>query len=323
MKYIRSSLLLSALFCGSSIVAADFNLKEYALPQNSIRAKLDSIFLNNRHTRAIRQDDSWVDFKSWHWLVGKLTADDGTEFVIKTAKYREGRAIPNPDIPFLSQTHTAQQNISRISNTAEVNRIIQEKQLTKIRTANCWAYPLSGNDEDLNSPTITDREVIVVEEFIEPVSKQNTFCRLVNTYVQIEALFLDQEAFEQLVTLAQKGNVSDLYPKNILVDSDGNIVLIDLEDIVSRKREKSENSQSLLKRIKNFKFKQHEKGYALLCVGATGLSNKKHFAVKRRGAQIIARGLFCCGIKKNIFELAGLTAFGGTALLACHLWKKN
>ena len=300
------------------------NLQNYALPQNSIRAKLDSIFQGKRRIRALKQDPSWVDFGSWHWLVGKLTTDDGTEFVIKTSRYKMGTSIPNPDILFPSQTHTAQQNISRIRKTAEVEKIIKSKKLTNIRVPKCWVYPISGNDEDLSKESITDRDVIIVEEMINIASDKQEFCLLVNANVQAEALRLSKETFDQLVTLVKKGKVVDLHPKNILVDKEGKVVLIDLEDIISQKREKADKNNYLLRLIRRFKLKHHEKGSAILCVAITGLCNKQDTSIKLQGVKLMAKGLISLGIKKNALEIGAITTIASSALagpaLIALLW---
>lgn len=252
--------------------APEVILSSYVLPENSIRAKLDSIFKTNNaiNSLAHTRDQTWVDLKSWHWSVGTLTTDDQQSFVVKAPKFAAGTLISKGDIVFI---HTPYQNISRINRAYDVQKIIEDKNLNRLRMPQSWVYAVSGNDGDLGRKDITDNDVIIVEELVSQKNNRHVWCPYTNGYVQEDVLKIDKETYQQLVTLAQEGRCLDLNPQNMLVDDKGNLVLIDLEDLFSHRRELVEKSNPLVKPLKKFKLCHTENGAILNDVARTGMAN--------------------------------------------------
>lgn len=245
------------------------NLQDHALPNNSVRAKLDGIFQQTHDPKAVTQDGSWKEFKSFHWVVGKLATHSKREFVVKVPRYPAG---PIPGTPMI---HTPQQNLSRISQTVKAQDFIQRKNLTGMRTEGIWAYPVSGNNADLNNPNITDHDVVIVEEMIRKKSNDEVEMNpMLPAMVQKETLELTQDQINQLYIFAREGKFPDLSPQNFFVDENGKIVPMDLEDLLGHAKAQVNKSNVLVRPLKRYKLNRLEEFSIDFAVGLTGASNK-------------------------------------------------
>lgn len=320
-----ASLVIVGLFIQTNFLQAiALSLQDYALPDNAIREKLASLFNpQSSITAACVRDKTWVDFGSWHWLIGQLATDDDTKFVIKGAKYPAHASITTPQYPGIMQIHDAQQNLSRISRSLQAQKIITDKQLTTMRIPPTWAYPLSGNNRDLYNSNITDQQVMIVEGLVRKKSDDKVWCSYVSDKVQPEVLHINQDTFRQLVTFAQQGKFLDLTPKNLLVDTDGKLVVIDLEDTLAYQRKELDTTHFLLRPLKRFKLKCKEEGAAMYGVGITGLSNTDNIHIRRHGQQLINKARCTLLIKRNIVEIVAiaLAFFGVAFLLMRHMYS--
>lgn len=304
---------------------ATLPLQNYALPDNAIREKLTALFHAQSSVSVCTHDKTWVDFGSWHWLIGQLATNDNTPFVIKAAKYPAYETIKTPQYPGLMQIHGAQQNLSRISRSQHAQKIIADKQLTAMRIPPLWAYPLSGNNSDLNARTITDQQVMIIEEMVKKKSDDKVWCSYVSDKVQSDVLHINKDMFQQLVTFAQNGKFLDLTPKNLLVDAEGKLVVIDLEDTFAYQRRELNTTHFLLRPLKRFKLRCKEEGAAMYGVGITGLSHADDASIRRHGQQLINRARCTLLIKRNIVEIIAIAiAFVGVAFLIMrHMYSAH
>lgn len=215
--------LLVPIFASFSLLAMDgqeqpFRLRDHALPHNSVRAKLDQIFQSSKNVANLKQDSTWVDFNSWHWLVGKLaTASGSTQFIAKAATLEPNVPCrhPNPTQPIIV-IHGSTQNISRISNALRVRGLLASNNIAGFKVPKIWVYPLSGNDDDLDNPDITDKDVIIVEEKMNLVKSKQVrvpFGPVLSAPVPEHSTRLTQAQWRDLVFLAEN-NVLDLIPTN-------------------------------------------------------------------------------------------------------------
>lgn len=276
IKKLTGLMMCAALVLahGGSVfsMGGEFNVRDHALPRNSIRTKLDSIFrYGNRDLGALANDWSWQDLQSWHWLIGFLTTAGGnTQFVAKAAKHPAGVFIRKPGMGGV--THAATQNISRVRVAAKVRRLIQENGLTRIRVPGSWVYPVSGNDADLSRSDLTDHDVVIVEEKVESSGRSNQCLR--------------PSDYAELVTLAQNG-IYDLHPGNFVIDEEGKMALIDLEDLMLSQREAAENSNRVMRPLRQWLIRSEEKGGPKLAVGMTGISQFDPDLIQQGGGLMV------------------------------------
>ena len=315
-QFLTRCILFSlVLLQWNPLLMATISLGQYRLPDNAIRTKLDSMFQGERSSvNVLKSDPTWVDYKSWHWMVGELRTDDQNPFIIKAAKYRPYDEISHSRCMV---THGPYQNISRILLSTQAQKIINEHNLNRLRVPKNWVYPISGKNNDISR--CLDHEVIIVEECICKKNSDTMWCNQINGPVQTDILQMDQKTYEQLVTLIQKGNFLDITPKNIVVDEEGKLVLIDLEDVLSVERQRVEESHWLLRPIKRYKLQQREKGAALSSVARTGLSNIDP-AITYRGQQLMRSATCHSVIKKNIFEIIAI-AIVAVAITVFWVWS--
>ena len=190
-----------------------------------------------------------------------------------------------------------------------------------MRTPKTWIYPLSGNDADLSNPDLTDHEVVIVEEMVSKKDSEeinmsvNPQFRLM---VQEDALNIDQETFEELVTVATEAKVLDLSPNNYIIDNDGKAVLIDLEDPLAHKREEVEKLAFYKRPLKRFKFRCFEDAAAYFGVAKAGLWNGKSFALSKQGKQLQAKGRMILKFKSKSFEIGAVS--GAIALVVRRVY---
>ncbi len=311
MKFnMRNLFFFSMILTGVVSHVDAMNWRDHALPAGSMREKLNAIFSRSRDLDGLRGDRSWHNFGSMHWLVGKLTTAGGnTNFVVKAADHPAGETIVLVEVPRIEQIHTTQQNLSRIKRAAEVDRIIRDKGLTRIRTPKTWIYPLSGNDDDLANPHLTDHEVVIVEEMVSKKDdKMENMSQNPSIVVmaQEDALRLDDETYSELVTVAIEGRVLDLSPNNFLIDDQGKIVLIDLEDILAHEREGVEKSPFYVRGIKRFKFRCKEEASAKEGVGITGVLNRRSPELNQQGQLLRVKSILTLSYKRNAFEIGAV-----------------
>ncbi len=317
-------LLQGSTHCAENRTPDQFNLRDYALPAGPLRTKLDTLF-NGDKTRSpqrLRSDSSFVDLNSWHWLIGKLSDGNGTDYIVKAAIHPANIPILYPGNPFKNISHSDTQNLSRIKKAHSVNKLIEKEHLDCIRVPNSWVYPLSGNNADLNYNT-KDRDVLIIEEKI--TGRNPDVLHLFNDFsYRGEADKIGYNTFDQLKKIVEKEKVLDLNPDNIFIDQNGIANLIDLEDLLENERNKIAQSNFILRPLKQYKFNAFEEGSAKKALGQTGRVNDKFF-IRREGRDLSDEGWYDIYVKKHTFEgtIALSTLATLTGLGIRHLWYQS
>ena len=319
--YIYIFGFLAALTIGASSFAV--NLRDYALPNNALRQDLGRIFAGSASIGNLTRNPNYQDLQSWHWHVGSFTASDSKEWVIKAPKHAAGVIIQNPAMPAMAVIHGARQNLSRMEVADEADRIIQAYGLNKLRTVRRWVYPLSGDDNDLDRDDLTDMDVLIVEEKVQPADTAQVNLNGLATMPTGPAniLFSDPTDYEQLGTLAKKGRIHDLHWGNVMQDTDGNWVLIDLEDLSSAQKEEIEQAHLLSRPIKRWKMRCQDEAAASIGAAQTGIAgmlamqnqrevtgvNYAHIQENHQKAARLYQNMYwCLLIKRQAFEIAGI-----------------
>lgn len=286
--------ILCALLSLSPIYAMD--VSQYALPSGDIRTMLGSLLAEKKDIKVVTKDSSWVDFKSWHWCVGKLKTLSGIEFIVKGQNHNAHTPIPNESGGIIAE-HAETQNLSRFITTEKVNALIKKHALTRVRAVKSWAYPISGNDEDLKNAT--DATVLVIEEMVQPAVQKGS------------GLNIDSTTYDQLVILAKEGKIPDLHAGNFIQDKNGTIVLIDLEDGYLKERFDLKNRHPILRLLGEYKFSQKESASAKYLIARTGLNLPNAttaILIKAHLLRLQSAYEYC--IKRNCCELVGLSLAG-------------
>jgi hypothetical protein len=273
----------------------DSLFKKHALPAGPKRTKLDTIFAHERNPNLMTNDSSFASCKSWHWLVGTLKDSLNQTFVVKAAKHPSNTPLKAENQQGKNFIHAPRQNLSRIEKADQARAVINQYNLQHWEIPQSWVYPLSADDEDLNSPNLTDHDVIIVEEFVDG---------------SIEGLFtLTTEEYKELEILARESQLTDLHIKNLKRDRlTSKLKPIDLEDTLAAKKYSIEKSENLISRpLNQFKVRCEEQALSLIKAGITGLANTESEEVMYRGGTLLAKGAFIYGIKRNSFEIATVT----------------
>jgi hypothetical protein len=352
VRFVKMLILyLAYIFVINLCAMEGLDFSPYILPKgSSIRAKLDAIRRNGEQgidivrsfgvslrcaiegikkenddfLNLLQLDPTWQPFDSFHWLVGALaTAQGATRFVVKGANHGAGIKIFKPNDWILPPViHSATQNLSRLRKAEEINRFLKEKGFTSIRTPQMWVYPITGNYSDLRKKGLTDQDVVIIEEMVNKKSEDLFSFPGTQEQCQRDAVEIDQETYNQLVAVAKKAQILDLHPKNFLVDDQGRIVLIDIEDLLEPQREAVNRSNVLLRPWKRYKLNCVHDGSVEIGVGTTGVVNRDN-AIKKQGYKLFLHGFYTLLIAKNIVEILGVTVATLTARWLSHVAKTN
>ena len=99
--------------------------------------------------------------------------------------------------------------------------------------------------------------------------------RPVAGYVPSNVLHLDQKMYHpSWLPLPVKVILQTCLPKIFLSDEQGNLAIVDFEDILAVPRQNAEQAHWLLRPFKKFKFKHAEQGAILKGLAKTGLPQK-------------------------------------------------
>lgn len=124
------------------------------------------------------------------------------------------------------------QNISRIAMSEKINKILNQKGISKIKAVKCWAYPISGNNKDLENKDINDEQVVIIEEKVDNIADSVLDPLATNKMVSA----ISDKHFEAFETIIGETAFADLHKDNIALDpSTGEITLFDTEDLFNEK----------------------------------------------------------------------------------------
>ncbi len=311
-------LISMILFVGNLLMGMDgVDLQTYALdPNSTIFQKLQSLS-TQQDLDGLQGDSTWKDFGSMHWLTGRVQTSGGTAWVVKAPNHTPG--VPIQLVPGMFVIHSDTQNLSRIVNKKRIDKAIKDLDIEGIRTVDTYVFPLSGNNDDLSNPNITDKDVLIIEECIikssdemENISK----VRGISLFVQKETMQIDEGLFGKLKKLVKYLRLPDQSPNNFFIDKNGILVLFDFEDVTRYQREQNAKKWFPARWISNFKLRCTEEGGADVALMVVASLNENS-EVNQQAPAFLRGFKYKTRLKPYLFEISGV--IGTVSVVVRHV----